>query len=68
MLPIYKRWKSGRAADCTCLENRNPFAGIVGSNPTSSEIKNPNLKVGVFIFLRTINYSSLIYKLKLVRD
>lgn len=24
-------------AECVCLENRSPFAGTVGSNPTSSE-------------------------------
>ena len=28
--------KSGRVAECVCLENRSPFTGTVGSNPTSS--------------------------------
>src|SRR3989344_1828343 len=31
--------KSGRVADCACLENRKPCKGLVGSNPTSSECK-----------------------------
>ena len=29
--------KSGRVAECACLENRKPREGFVGSNPTSSE-------------------------------
>ena len=27
-------------ADCACLENRRPFTGSVGSNPTSSASLN----------------------------
>lgn len=31
-------WKSGRVADCVCLENRFTFTGDGGSNPSSSEL------------------------------
>ena len=38
-------------ADCACLENRSPFAGTVGSNPTSSETQKPKAEaLGFFCF------------------
>ncbi len=35
---ISREWRGGRAVECTGLENRRPFTGIVGSNPTLSAI------------------------------
>ena len=35
----YLLWKGGRAVECTGLENRSPFTGTVGPNPTLSAIK-----------------------------
>jgi putative transposase len=35
-------WKSGRVAECVCLENRRPLTGSVGSNPTSSDLFMPS--------------------------
>ena len=33
---VNKTWRDGRVVDCGGLENRYPFAWIVGSNPTLS--------------------------------
>lgn len=31
-------WRGGRVVECACLENRCPFTGTVGSNPSLSAI------------------------------
>jgi hypothetical protein len=33
------RWRGGRAVECTGLENRRPFTGLVSSNLTLSANK-----------------------------
>jgi hypothetical protein len=39
-------WRGGRAVECSGLENRRTFAGLVGSNPTLSSGKA--VATGVF--------------------
>ena len=44
-------------ADCVCLENRSPFAGTVGSNPTSSVVLFPEFDLMSMTVLRSSTHS-----------
>ncbi len=53
-------WKSGRVAECVCLENRSPFTGTVGSNPTSSDTSSQPLRRNLWkIFILPIKEKTM---------
>ena len=63
-LSHFKRWRGGRAVDCTGLENRQTFTGLGGSNPSLSAnyLKAVSykyyLKTGLLIGLELVYYNT----------
>ena len=60
-------WRGGRAVECTGLENRRPFTGLVSSNLTLSANKNRQMLTGRPLAKTSKNSSKLHAKLQHAR-